>query len=60
MKGENNMIYACEGCGFLFYRIGEVQECPFCEKNHIRSATEEEALRLQKILEQGNSAEVQL
>ncbi|MGI5906769.1 MAG: hypothetical protein ACOX85_11045 [Candidatus Pararuminococcus gallinarum] len=52
------MIYACEGCGFLFYRIGEVQECPSCEKNHIRTATEEEALRLQKILEQGSSAEV--
>ena len=47
------MTYACEDCGFLFYRAGEVKECPSCEKNNIRSATEEEAQRLQKLLEQG-------
>ena len=46
------MTYACEDCGFLFCRTGAVEECPFCEKNHIRSATKEEAGRLQKLLEQ--------
>lgn len=51
-KGEEGMTYACEGCGFLFCRVGEVKECPFCEKNHIRSATKEETQRLQKLLEQ--------
>ena len=48
------MTYACEDCGFLFCRVGEVKECPSCEKNNIRSATEEETGRLQKLLEQGN------
>lgn len=47
------MIYACEDCGFLFYRAGAVKECPSCEKNNIRSATQEEVHRLQKLLEQG-------
>jgi len=47
------MTYTCEDCGFLFCRAGEVQECPSCEKNHIRSATEEETQRLQTLLEQG-------
>lgn len=49
------MTYVCEDCGFLFCRVGEVKECPFCEKNNIYSATEEEADRLQKLLEQGNT-----
>ncbi len=31
---------------------GTAKECPSCEKNHIRLATEEEAGRLQKFLEQ--------
>ena len=47
------MTYACEDCGFLFCRVGEVKECPSCDKNHIRSASKEEAQRLQKLLEQG-------
>lgn len=46
------MTYACEDCGFSFCRVGTVKECPSCEKPHIRSATEEEADRLQKFLEQ--------
>lgn len=50
------MTYACETCGFLFYRAGAVTECPSCEKNHIRSATKEEAQRLQKHLEQEKRA----
>ena len=49
------MTYTCEDCGFLFCRVGAVKECPSCEKSHIRSATEEEADRLQKLLEQGNT-----
>ena len=49
------MTYACEDCGFLFCRVGAVKECPSCEKAHIRLATEEEADRLQKLLEQGNT-----
>jgi len=51
---RDNMTYACEDCGFLFYRIGEVKECPSCEKNHIRSATKEETQRLWELLKQGN------
>jgi len=49
------MTYACKDCGFLFYRTGEVKECPSCEKNHIRSATKEETERLKILLEQGKS-----
>ncbi|MDO7786750.1 hypothetical protein [Desulforamulus aquiferis] len=47
------MTYACKDCGFLFYRVGEVKECPSCEKNHIRSATQEETQRLQTLLARG-------
>ena len=50
------MTYACEDCGFLFYRVGAVKECPSCEKPHIRPATKEEADRLQKLLEQGKTS----
>ncbi len=50
------MTYACEDCGFLFCRAEEVQECPSCEKNHIRLTTEEETGRLQKTLEQAKSS----
>jgi hypothetical protein len=50
------MTYACEDCGFLFCRVGAVKECPSCEKPHIRPATEEEADRLQKLLEHGNTS----
>ncbi|PHV71531.1 hypothetical protein CS063_04825 [Sporanaerobium hydrogeniformans] len=42
-----------EDGGFLFRRAGEAKECPYCEKNHIRLATEEETGRLEKLLEQG-------
>lgn len=38
------MIYCCEGCGFLFRRIGEVKTCPICESSRYRLATEAEAL----------------
>ena len=44
------MIYCCEDCGFLFFRIGAVEECPFCEGTHFRPATEEETKRLQVLL----------
>lgn len=47
------MTYVCDNCGFLFCRTGEIKECPFCEKNHIRIATNEETQRLQTLLEQG-------
>lgn len=50
------MTYTCENCGFLFCRMGAVKECPSCEKPHIRPATEEEADRLQKLLEHGNTS----
>lgn len=46
------MTYACKDCGFVFRRVGAVGECPFCEKTHIRSATEEEARRMELHLEQ--------
>ena len=44
------MIYCCEDCGFLFRRIGTVEECPFCEGDHFRPATAEEGKRLQAFL----------
>lgn len=46
------MIYICEDCGFIFCRIGEVKECPSCEKKHIRTAAEKEAQRLLGLMEQ--------
>lgn len=46
------MIYACEDCGFLFYRVGEVRGCPSCEGAHIRLATKEETERILPLLEQ--------
>jgi Zn-finger protein len=49
------MIYTCEDCGFIFSRMGEVKECPSCEKIHIRSATSKETKRLLEILEQGKT-----
>ncbi|NLG93223.1 MAG: hypothetical protein GX485_06685 [Clostridiales bacterium] len=48
------MTYVCADCGFLFYRAGEIENCPACEKSNIRSATEEEAQKLQELLEQEN------
>ena len=44
------MIYACEDCSFLFYRVREVNECPSCEKNHIRPATRNEIEKLRKTI----------
>ena len=44
------MIYCCEDCGFLFQRMGEVKECPLCERIHFRPATAEEEKRLQALL----------
>lgn len=44
------MIYCCEKCGFLFQRMGEIQECPFCEDIRFRPATAEETKRLKRIL----------
>jgi len=45
------MIYTCEDCGFLFSRVGEVDECPSCEGKHIRPATDKEAEWLNKTLD---------
>lgn len=36
------MTYACDDCGFLFFRICAVNECPLCGGAHVRPATEEE------------------
>lgn len=44
------MNYCCDNCGFLFRRIGTVEECPFCESKHFRIATAEEEKRLQAII----------
>lgn len=44
------MTYCCEDCGFLFRRIGAVEECPFCEGSRFRPATAEEEKRLQALL----------
>lgn len=47
------MIYICEDCGFFFCRAGQIDECPSCEKSHIRPATAEEIRDLWMHLEQG-------
>ena len=44
------MIYCCDDCGFLFQRVGEIQECPSCESSHFRSATQTEAEKLRSLL----------
>ena len=44
------MIYCCEKCGFLFQRMGEIWECPFCEDGRFRPATAEETERLNLML----------
>lgn len=48
---RNEKVYCCDDCGFLFSRAGEVWECPFCEGHRFRPATEEEAQRLQDLLQ---------
>ena len=53
MKGEESMIYTCEDCSFLFYRIAEVKKCPSCENENFRIATKEEIQRKQDILKRG-------
>ncbi len=49
------LIYACEDCGFLFYRAGEIEDCPSCEKNRLRLATKEEIKQLQSFLTQAEA-----
>lgn len=44
------MTYCCDGCGFLFSRMGEIRTCPACEGYRIRPATEEEAEQLKRLL----------
>lgn len=44
------MNYYCEGCGFLFRRIGDVNECPRCESSRLRPATGDETEHLKAIL----------
>ncbi len=46
------MTYACEECGFLFYRAGEAMDCPSCNKDRIRPTTCEETQRLHELLKQ--------
>lgn len=48
--GGEHMIYCCDDCGFLFQRVGEIQECPSCESSHFRSATQTEAEKLRSLL----------
>jgi uncharacterized Zn finger protein (UPF0148 family) len=50
------MNYICDDCGFAFSRMGEIKECPFCEKRNIRSVTGEEIQRWQDLQEQGIKA----
>lgn len=44
------MTYFCDKCGFLFSRMGEVKECPFCGGLSFRQSTPEEAEILRKEL----------
>jgi rubrerythrin len=45
------MIYACDDCDFLFYRMSPIKECPSCKKERIRPATKKEIERLRLYLE---------
>jgi DNA-directed RNA polymerase subunit RPC12/RpoP len=49
---ENKMIYICQDCGFIFCRTGEIKDCPYCGKQRIRTATEEEDRQLRPFLEE--------
>lgn len=53
------MTYYCNLCGFLFFRTGDVHECPSCEGRHFRPATPEEAERLQLLLKTGQKNDCQ-
>lgn len=43
------MIYFCSSCGFLFERSGEPSQCPGCEKESVRIASEEEIIQFAKL-----------
>ena len=43
------MTYACNDCGFLFYRAGAVDACPSCESTSIREATDAEREKYEEI-----------
>ena len=44
------MNYCCEECRFVFSRKGEVTNCPSCDGQRIRPATEDETERLLELL----------
>ena len=44
------MTYFCEKCGFVFSRMGEVEECPFCGGFSFHPSTPEKAEELRKEL----------
>ena len=39
---DDDMIYYCEICRFIFERTGEVDACPDCGKPSVREATSKE------------------
>ena len=51
---EEPMTYICEDCGFVFYGAGEIKECPYCGKQHIRVPAEQEISQLKPFLERQN------
>jgi len=53
-KEEEPMTYICEDCGFVFYGAGEIKECPYCGKQHIRVPAEQEISQLKPFLERQN------
>lgn len=40
--GGKHIVYICESCGRMFFRVSKVTQCPFCEQEHIRPAAEQE------------------
>lgn len=44
------MIYICGSCGFIFERSGEPSQCPDCEKENIRIASEEEKAQFVELI----------
>jgi DNA-directed RNA polymerase subunit RPC12/RpoP len=42
LAGNDNMIYVCAKCKFLFERKNEPSKCPSCESQCVMGASEDE------------------
>jgi AhpD family alkylhydroperoxidase len=42
----------------MFFRVSKVTQCPFCEQEHIRPATEQEKQQIMQQLKNNNSENI--